>query len=328
MSKGIAVVGNVFVDIKGFPFGAYIPAGRNAGEIKTVHGGVGRNLVEDIANMELRPVFVSTVDDSAEGREVIAKLKRHKTNTDYVLPVKDGMGIWLAIFDETGDVAGSISKRPDMEPLRKLIDTKGDEIFSDCDSIVLEIDLDKEIAKSVLGFAAKYGKKVYAVVANITIAAERRDLIKEVDCIICNRQEAGLLFVEEYENLGPDEMREALASKIKDAGFKAMVVTMGADGSVYADASGSSGVCPARAVAVCDTTGAGDAFGAGVAAGLTYGCSMDEAMNIGTRIAASVIVSDENVCPRFLPTELGINPENTARKSGKSLYFGDEDIEK
>ena len=48
----IAVIGAVFVDIKGFPFDHYLPTGRNAGRVEYIHGGVARNVVEDIANME------------------------------------------------------------------------------------------------------------------------------------------------------------------------------------------------------------------------------------------------------------------------------------
>ena len=53
----IVVVGATFVDIKGFPVDAYIPTGRNVGYIEYVHGGVSRNVVEDIANLELKPTF-------------------------------------------------------------------------------------------------------------------------------------------------------------------------------------------------------------------------------------------------------------------------------
>ena len=56
-----------------------------------------------------------------------------------------------------------------------------------------------------------------------------------------------------------------------------------------------------------DTTGAGDAFCAGAAIGLTYGKSLQEACQIGSHLAASVIVTSENVCPRFLPRELGLD---------------------
>ena len=48
------------------------------------------------------------------------------------------------------------------------------------------------------------------------------------------------------------------------------------------------------------------AFCAGVASALTYGKSLADACEIGSRLAASVITSSSNVCPRFLPEELGI----------------------
>ena len=100
-------------------------------------------------------------------------------------------------------------------------------------------------------------------------------------------------------------MADIVATKIKRAKIKSMVVTMGDKGAVYATTDGEKGVCPARNVAVKDTTGAGDAFCAGVSAGLTYGKTLPEAIEIGSHLAASVITSNENVCPRFLPRELG-----------------------
>ncbi len=59
---GIVVFGATFVDIKGYPLTQYIEAGRNVGRVIQVHGGVARNVAEDIANVELRPTFVSVVD--------------------------------------------------------------------------------------------------------------------------------------------------------------------------------------------------------------------------------------------------------------------------
>ena len=64
---GIVVIGAVFVDVKGYPEGTYIPGGRNAGSVEYTHGGVGRNVAEDIANVELRPTFVSLVDTTGSG---------------------------------------------------------------------------------------------------------------------------------------------------------------------------------------------------------------------------------------------------------------------
>ena len=303
----MVVIGTVFVDIKGFPEDLYIPEGRNAGRVEIVHGGVGRNVAEDIANVELRPRFVGMVDDTAEGAEVLRKLKNHKVNTDYVAVTQDGMGMWLAVFNNGGDIAGSISKRPTSDAMLRMLEEKGDEIFADADSIVIEIDLDKELIKTVFKYAEKYHKRVYAVVANMSIASQRRDFLQSIDCFVCNEQEAGILFVCDFSGLTPEELCEELSRRVVSARIPSMVVTMGSRGAVYADMNGDKGVYPARKVKVRDTTGAGDAFCAGVAIGLTYGETMREAVEIGTRLASSVITVSENVCPRFLPQELGLD---------------------
>lgn len=304
---GIVVLGAVFVDIKGYPLSAYIPGGRNAGRVDQVHGGVSRNIAEDIANVELRPTFVSLVDNTGIGTDVIDKLNNHKVNTDYILRTPDGLGTWLAVFDNDGEVCAAISKRPDTSPLTELLEEKGDEIFKDCDSISLELDLEKETVKQVLRYAKKYGKKVFSAVSNMSIAMERRDFLQQIDCFVCNQQEAGLLFSDDYQDKTPAEMQAILAGNVASANIPSMVVTMGGAGAVYASASGESGFVPAKKVHVIDTTGAGDAFFAGVAIGLTYGKSLPDSCEIGSRLAASVICTLDNVCPRFLPGEFGLD---------------------
>lgn len=304
---GIVVIGAVFVDIKGYPDANFIPTGRNAGRVERVHGGVGRNVVEDIANCELRPTFISLVDESGDGMDVIQKLQNHKVNTDYIWKTRDGMGTWLAVFDNDGDVAASISKRPNLLPIVDILDQYGDEIFAAADSVIVEIDIDKDIVKRTLKLAKKYNKKVFSVVGNMSIALERRDFLKSIDCFVCNIQEAGLLFFDDYSEKTKDEMVAILSEKVMAAQIPSMIVTMGGDGAVFADMYGDKGFCPARKVDVIDTTGAGDSFCAGVAIGLTYGKSLAEACEIGAMLAASVIVTTESVCPRFLPRELGLD---------------------
>ena len=187
-------------------------------------------------------------------------------------------------------------------PLLQLLNEKGDEIFCQADSVVLEVDLDKEIVKGTLALARKHKVKTFALVANMSIAAERRDLLQQFDCVICNQQEAGILFLDDYEDKTPEEMREILQERIAAANIPAMVVTMGGKGAVYADRDGNHGYCPARNVQVKDTTGAGDAFCAGVAIGLTYGKSLPQAIDIGSTLAASVIISSGT------PLAPGISP--------------------
>ena len=304
---GIVVMGAVFVDIKGYPDGIYIPAGRNAGRVEQIYGGVSRNVTEDIANCELRPTFISLVDDTAIGGDVIRQLQNHKVDTRFVRQVPDGMGTWLAVFDNEGDVVASISKRPNLMPILKTLEEHGDEIFSQADSIVIEVDMDKAIVKKTLALAKKYNKPVYGVVANMSIGLERRDFLKELSAFVCNIQEAGLLFCTDFSENTPEELVDMISQRVIQARIPKLVVTLGSQGAIYADMAGDKGLCPARMVEVKDTTGAGDSFCAGLTVGLTYGKSLRQACEIGTHLAASVIVTTENVCPRFLPRELGID---------------------
>ncbi len=302
----MVVIGTVFVDIKGYPSETYIPGGRNKGEIEYVHGGVARNIVEDIANIELKPTFIATVDNTGGGEDVINKLNKHKVNTKYMRKVPDGMGTWLAIFNNAGDVEAAISKRPKMDEIYQIILDHGDEIFQNARSILLELDMDKSIVKKTFELAEKYNKPVYAVVSNMTIALERRDYLQRTDCFVCNQQEAGLMFYEDYENATVEQLMAELPERIKSANIPCMIVTLGENGAIYATSDGQVGYCPAQKVDVRDTTGAGDAFFSGVSIGLTYGKTLAQSCEIGAKMAASVITTFENVCPRFLPGEFGI----------------------
>ena len=214
---GIAVFGAVFVDIKGYPIAQFIPEGRNAGRVVELHGGVARNIAEDIGNVELRPTFVSVVDDTGIGADVVAKLRRHQVNVDYMVRRRDGLGTWLAIFNNENDVVASISKRPDLSGIADVLDEHGDEIISQCDSVVVEIDMRSYILKKVFDLAEKYHKQVYAAVSNMSIAMERRDLLSRTGCVVCNQEEASLLFSDDYSGKSHEDAADSGGEALSDA---------------------------------------------------------------------------------------------------------------
>ncbi len=291
--------GAIFVDIKGFPQDIYVPDGRNAGYIEYIHGGVARNVVEDIANLGLNSTFVSIVDNTALGEDVKQRLQNRNVNTDYMKSIENGMGTWLAVFDHNGELAGSISHRPNLMPIYSILEENGDTIIENSDSVVAEIDMDEEIVEKVVYLCQKHNKKLFGVVSNMNIAIERKDLLKQFDCLICNQLESSILFSRDFKEMSAEELSHTLIDELQQSEFNSLIVTLGEAGSLYVKNNGESGFCQARQIEVKDTTGAGDAFCAGTSAGLTYGKSMLEAMKIGSHLASSVIASCENVCPCF-----------------------------
>ena len=93
-----------------------------------------------------------------------------------------------------------------------------------------------------------------------------KDKEKEIGKIIVDYNHKRVLFVYGQNSI----KKTGLYDKVVKAKIPSMIVTMGDQGAVYATKDGEKGICPARKVHVKDTTGAGDAFCAGVSIGLTY----------------------------------------------------------
>jgi sugar/nucleoside kinase (ribokinase family) len=110
--------------------------------------------------------------------------------------------------------------------------------------------------------------------------AERfRDLVRGVEVLVAGRDEATLLAGD------PDPERAATALA---ADHELVVVTLGGDGALAR--SGTEVVrVPAVAAEVVDVTGAGDAFVAGLIAGLTRGPDLGQALAQGTWLAARAV---------------------------------------
>lgn len=284
------VIGSVFVDVKGFAREKYMPEGRNVGDVQVAAGGVCRNVAENLTRLGQPVQFVSMVDDSALGRDVKDGLEAVGVDATHVIAAEKGMGIWLAILDEKGDLAGSISRQPDFAPLEAYLDAHGEAMMAAADGLVLEFDMNAAIAEKAMALAERYALPVFSIVGNLGVILKHTDYLQRVACFICNEMEAGRLFEADLTRIPPEEMLAVVRAESARRGIPRMVVTMGAQGSVYADnLTGESGVCPPERVKVVDTTGAGDAFFSAAVASLMQGGALSEAVRAGTRMAARTL---------------------------------------
>ena len=296
---GTLVVGFVFVDIKGFPKGQYVPAGRNLGSVRMIHGGVSRNVVENIANTGMPVVFASLCEDSALGNDVVRRLSRAGADTSHMRMVPSaGIGQWMVILNEDGNVAGQISSPPDRAALEALIAEEGEALVRDADNIVVELDTSDVIDQMILGWAKKYKKPVYTVVGNMSVILAHPEFVSALDCFVCNEIEIGRLLGESLESVSPEVMLAVLRANMGKLGCPSAVVTMGEKGSVYCDTrTGEAGICPICPAHLVDSTGAGDAFLSGIVMGLLRGLPLSSAARAGARIASAAIGTEESSIP-------------------------------
>ena len=276
----------------------YDPQGRNVGSVKFVHGGVGRNVAENIGRLGLPTSLVSSVDKGSIGNDVVDRLAASGVGSAFLARTDTGgMGMWLAVMDENGELAGSISQMPDLQGMENSLSLMGEAMMEQATHVALELDLNERITRQVLKLAKKKAKPVYGLPGNLEVVMKAPDVLDGLALFVCNHIELGRLCGEDFSDADAEKNLMRLPQVTKKMGLQALVVTLGARGSVYYDAANEEqGFQPALPVKVVDTCGAGDAFFSGALAGLARGDSLAAAVVTGTEVAACTIQSAENNC--------------------------------
>lgn len=293
----IAVLGNVFIDYKGWSGEFYDPVGRNQGRIEIVHGGVARNVAENLALLGIKPEFVTTLGQDSVSDMVAMRLCENNVSLTYSGKyANNAIGMWLAILGNSGQLLGSISQLADMQLLEDLILEKLPSITAHIKNIAMDIDLTPCIAEKIIEHVQKDGVKLYALPGNLTVIKPNPHIFKYMECFICNDIEAGKLLDEEMQPKNIEHskaMVKALCSKFK---LKQAVITLGEYGSVYCDPHGNLGYQDIYPTVVNDTTGAGDAFFSAAVAALIRGNTLAQAVQAGSKLASVILARSENTC--------------------------------
>ncbi len=127
--------------------------------------------------------------------------------------------------------------------------------------------------------------------------AEVRSLLPSVDVFVPNEDEACALAD------GAGDAADAARVLQADSGGW-VVVKLGARGCLAAGPDGAEIAVPAPAVSVADTTGAGDAFNAGLIGALARGAGWPEALRLATRFATTIVSRPSNDRYRVSMTEV------------------------
>ncbi len=121
-------------------------------------------------------------------------------------------------------------------------------------------------------------------------------VLRMVDILTPNQSEAKIMVGRPPDaTIEPEVVARELIAK----GVKQVVMTLGEKGALIVSADSSRHV-PAIAVTAVDTTGAGDAFNAGLAVALASGAGLEDAVRLAV-ITGGLAVTREGVIPS-LPT--------------------------
>jgi pseudouridine kinase len=287
MSK-VLVIGKVFVDIKGNSFAPPHKDAKNVGNVTFSNGGTGRNIAQNMAVLGANTTFLTSITNDSAGKGVVQELEDFNVDTSSVHWVdENGMGMWVAVLDDQGDLVASISHQPDVKHLETAINNKLHDMIGHYDSVVIDLDLPLTLISKIIHYSQQADVPIYGVAAHLNEIQENQSILAGLTAFICNREEAEILLGYEIDN----KDRALFAAKtLAERGAPLTIITLSEKGCVYCDATKKkTGHVPTRQVKVIDSTGAGDAFFSGTVSQLIKNEPTEKAIEVGMQAAQKVI---------------------------------------
>ncbi len=160
--------------------------------------------------------------------------------------------------------------------------------IASADLLIVSLEIPADVAVLALRFARAAGTATLLNPAPATLLPDH--IWHSIDVLTPNRSEAARL-----TGLAPNESPRILASALRQRCGGSVVLTLGEEGALIADALGTDLVrvsFPAQAI---DTTGAGDAFTAALAVGLAGGLPIRDAVREAVAAGAYAVTMREVV---------------------------------
>lgn len=264
----------------------------------TIPGGKGANQAVAVARLGAQVSMVGCVGDDAYGEQLRGALLAEGIDCQAVRVEKGSSGVALIVVDDNSQNAIVIVAGANGALTAEVLDGV-DDVLQSADVIICQL----EVPDATVGHALKRGRALGKIVILNPAPASHAlpaDWYACIDYLIPNESEAAVLSGLAVDSL---ETAEAAAAHLIAAGAGKVIVTLGAQGLMFANGA-SFEHFPAPRVKAVDTTAAGDTFVGGFAAALASGKSEVDAIRFG-QVAAALSVTRAGAQPS-IPTLLEV----------------------
>ena len=291
MSANVVVIGSLNMDLvtraPRLPRGGETLIGHS---FATVSGGKGANQAVAAARLGAQVAMVGCVGNDDYGVQLREALLAEQIDCQAVSTVEDSSGVALIVVDDNSQNAIVIVAGANGAMTPAVID-RFDAVLQAADVIICQL----EIPDATVGHALKRARTLGKTVILNPAPASRplpADWFAAIDYLIPNESEASALSGLPVDSL---QSAESAANQLIAMGAGKVIITLGAQGSLFANGKGFEHF-PAPKVQAVDTTAAGDTFVGGFAAALASGKSEAEAIRYG-QVAAALSVTRAGAQP-------------------------------
>jgi ribokinase len=290
-SKKITVVGSYLValvmDSERIPLKGETLMANN---FRTTHGGKGSNQAVQAARLGARVDFVGRIGNDSFGKAFLDLLDREKINRAFVFVSEDlptGAGFIISAADGHNLITIDVAAIRDFNKndINRILSS-----ISEDNIVLAQLEIPLESALYALEHAKKTGA---LTILNPAPASFFKDgSLSFVDILTPNETEARIC-----TGLAPDSKisDEEIALRLLKTGAKHIIVTLGEKGCLWAHRGKVEPVSPFHISEVVDSTGAGDAFNAGLAVALAEGRQMREAIQFANAAGALSVTKADTI---------------------------------
>lgn len=250
-------------------------------EIHFVPGGKGANQAVGLARLGAETFMIGAVGPDAFGVELMKALQKDGVNTTNVKVINSGATGVASILLADGDNSIVVVPGANAQCLPEDLD-QYEGLISEADLLLLQLEIPLVTVEHAVKLARKHGTTVMLNPAPAQSLSQ--DLLRLVDYLTPNRSELALLTKMSEESTIAQGIECLL-----DVGVACCVTTLGAEGVAFKERGGNLVRISGYIVPVVDTTGAGDAFNAGLAYALAQKKSIQEAAEFAVRVSALAV---------------------------------------
>jgi len=286
MRGPVTVVGGANTDILGFIERALVPNDSNPGHVRTSAGGVGRNIAENLARLDIETRLVTALGEGPDADVLAAGCAELGIDVRPVATQGLAGSRYLAIMDANGDLALAVS---DMRALEAVTPTALDANAAALDDAAI-IVLDANLPVDTLAYVAGQWSDTPLFLDTVSVAKAPRasGLLGSLHTLKTNELEAAAL-----AGTAPGAVDTAVTALLA-AGAPRVIVTGGIAGALIATASERVRFVP-PSVSVASATGAGDAYMAGLVYAELAGFDLTHAAAFSSAMAALALASELTV---------------------------------
>lgn len=254
-------------------------------------GGKGSNQAVGCTRLGAQTVFVAKVGTDSFGDSALNLYRDEQIDTRHVLRTSNaptGVGF---IIVESGSGHNCITIDPGANEL-----LTPDEVARALKTnhqaavVMTQLETSSSVAEAAMSGGRKNG--AITILNPAPVRPLSVDLLRTVDILTPNESEAKVL-----AGITPSESIDAtkVADQLIHMGVKQVVMTLGERGALLVNGDGATHFSGIR-ISPVDTTGAGDAFNAGLAVALASGANIENAIQFAV-VTGGLAVTKEGVIP-------------------------------